>query len=147
MIGDWVTYKTENYEPYSIETAFAQITGFNKYGSVYAEEPNCGYCQTLFCEDAFGYASRKYDKIMPIPLTAEILEKNGAEKEYEWSRYCISEPYGREIYAGLRMDGVYLYADEEDDKWNFFAHIRYVHELQHALRLCGLNDLADNFKI
>ncbi|MBQ0088527.1 MAG: hypothetical protein KBT27_04250 [Prevotellaceae bacterium] len=25
--------------------------------------------------------------------------------------------------------------------------IKYVHELQHALRLCGLNDLADNFKI
>lgn len=23
----------------------------------------------------------------------------------------------------------------------------YVHELQHALRLCGLNELADNFKV
>ena len=23
----------------------------------------------------------------------------------------------------------------------------YLHELQHALRLCGLNDLADNFKL
>ena len=23
----------------------------------------------------------------------------------------------------------------------------YFHELQHALRLCGLNELADNFKI
>lgn len=26
-------------------------------------------------------------------------------------------------------------------------HTHYVHELQHALRLCGLNDLADNFKL
>ena len=25
--------------------------------------------------------------------------------------------------------------------------IQYVHELQHILRLIGLNDLADNFKI
>ena len=26
-------------------------------------------------------------------------------------------------------------------------NVFYVHELQHALRLCGLNELADNFKI
>lgn len=26
-------------------------------------------------------------------------------------------------------------------------NIDYVHELQQALRLCGLNELADNFKI
>lgn len=24
---------------------------------------------------------------------------------------------------------------------------KYVHQLQHALRLCGLDELADNFKI
>ena len=28
---------------------------------------------------------------------------------------------------------------------NIFAQIYYVHELQHALRLCGLQELADNF--
>lgn len=27
------------------------------------------------------------------------------------------------------------------------AKVKYVHELQHALRLCGLSELADNLKI
>lgn len=27
------------------------------------------------------------------------------------------------------------------------AKVKYVHELQHALRLCGLSELAENLKI
>lgn len=30
---------------------------------------------------------------------------------------------------------------------SLFIQLHYVHELQHALRLVGLNELADNFKI
>jgi len=27
------------------------------------------------------------------------------------------------------------------------VRVNYVHQLQHALRLCGLNELANNFKL
>lgn len=80
-----------------------------------------------------------YDTIYPIPLTAEILEKNF--------------PKGDEV--------AWWYADDyedADDRITYEIHISggaigingfmwYVHELQHALRLCGLNDLADSIII
>lgn len=77
--------------------------------------------------------------IVPIPLTAEILEKNGFIS-YQQDRIVI-----------WRND--YSFAIECDlTTWEYYwangdVKINYVHELQHALRLCGLNDLADNFKI
>lgn len=68
----------------------------------------------------------------PIPLTQEILEKNGFECRGAW---CLP---GEDL--GLRQDG---------DSWGLlsyyveydalaFCHIKYVHELQNALSLCGI---------
>lgn len=68
----------------------------------------------------------------PIPITPEILEKNGFECRGAW---CIP---GEDF--GLRQDG---------DSWGLlsyyaeydalaFCHIEYVHELQHALSLCDI---------
>ena len=31
--------------------------------------------------------------------------------------------------------------------YNISCPIKYVHELQHALRLCGLSELAENLKV
>lgn len=78
------------------------------------------------------------DKISPIPLTPDILEKNGFQKEYArpWMLY--------------RLDNMGLYKQEFGYATSFgmsMRPLRYVHELQHALRMCGLDKLADNFKI
>lgn len=76
----------------------------------------------------------------PIPLTPEILEKNG---------FDIHETLGEwhPSVDGFRF--INKYSDEplEIDACGLYVEIRYVHQLQHALRLCGLNDLADNFKV
>ena len=61
----------------------------------------------------------------PIPLSAKILKKNGLDKVPELSMV-------------LNRDTMPMYHS---------PMLHSVHELQHALRLCGLNDLADNFKI
>jgi len=66
-----------------------------------------------------------YDMIFPIPLTAEILEKNGLDKVPELSMV-------------INRDTMPMYHS---------PMLHYVHELQQALRLCGLNELADNFKV
>ena len=89
--------------------------------------------------------------IEPIPLTAEILEKDGWErdidKEWEYNNshilpyYCYQwekQNVKIEMYAGLEGFTISLIIGRR-----FYA----VHELQHALRLCGLNELADNFKV
>ena len=90
----------------------------------------------------------------PIPLTTEILEKNG------WYHDKFHGSYGRQA---MRIDGCYQdelpkgvdnalsFAQWSIDKkfmyhfleifmWVGSVHLKieYVHELQHALRLCGI---------
>ena len=75
-------------------------------------------------------------QVKPIPLTAKILEKNGWWYEIEdmWLHdevsFCIEKWNGKlQCYdiSQINLDS--------------------VHPLRQTLRLCGLNDLADNFKV
>lgn len=74
-------------------------------------------------------------KYEPIPLTPEILEKNG------WK-----ELYYADDYANEEVEGISLWVSE-DGKNSWWWHagvelvvaINYVHELQHALKLCGID--------
>ena len=90
-------------------------------------------------------------QVKPIPLTAEILEKDGWErdidKEWEYNNSNILPHYCYQwekrnvkikMYSGLEGFTISLIIGRR-----FYA----VHELQHILRLYGLNELADNFKI
>lgn len=80
------------------------------------------------------------DNIRPIPLTEEILMGNGWEKNKFSSAY-INHGVPFRLDIGICC----LWLDHEwDDYYNAFS-FQYVHELQHALRLCGLQELADNF--
>lgn len=72
-------------------------------------------------------------KIQPIPLTAEILEKNGFEKDPESGELIWTDDDVTEIvWVGtiLTIRGEYANAE--------FATCMFVHQLQHALRLCGI---------
>lgn len=79
----------------------------------------------------------------PIPLTVEILEKNGFIKG-------DTMDLGDEIYS-VKLFNIH-YDNEEREFWvcNFFEseygteindifRIKYVHELRHALRLCKVD--------
>lgn len=75
--------------------------------------------------------------IKPIPLTPEILEKNGFKyKEGEIGMY------GVEITPCYLRDDVpfEVFCDGEPFAIWFKEpiSIKYVHQLQHALRLCGI---------
>lgn len=80
--------------------------------------------------------------ISPIPLTEEILEKNC------WNQ----RPYGYVYERGgvpfaLEIDKTELYLGECWDDDTIIFSLLDVHELQHALRLYGLTDLANNFQV
>ena len=92
----------------------------------------------------------------PIPLTPEILEKNGFKK-IDFSHYQIND-------RTLVLDADGKWDGEVSWHWvvtemstnskgqnvvldYYVATLNYAHQLQHALRLCGLNELADNFKV
>lgn len=90
------------------------------------------------------------DEVSPIPLTTEILEKNGWVKEVmsrgvKNSHWVYTKPdieeYGYfPIYIekgiGDEFD-VYPFTDNHDCKQ--IAYIKYVHQLQHILFWLGLN--------
>ena len=84
----------------------------------------------------------KDDQPEPIPLTHEILEKNGF-----WVMEKVDN--GAEEYIVYATGGLIFYYNRDNDYHfpNTPISWKYVHQLQHALRLCGLNELADNFKI
>ena len=66
--------------------------------------------------------------VEPIPLTPEILKKNGFVVE---SRDCHGEPLQ---YCEL-VDGLWIDITGE----NYFeGKLEYIHQLQQALRLCGI---------
>ena len=87
------------------------------------------------------------DEFKPIPLTPKILEKNGFEK-LDFSHFQIGD---RRLVldADGRWDGPLSWhwvVTEMDTNAKgqpvvldyYVATINYVHELQHALRLCGI---------
>ena len=93
--------------------------------------------------------------IVHIPLTAEILEKNGF-KDVDVvvlgvrKLRLVTDDGRTEITISvddtIPMDivrNVYY----EDEVSYTLPSPQTVSQLQHALRLCGLNELADNFKV
>ena len=82
------------------------------------------------------------EDIKPIPLTSEILEKNGF-----WVLEKVDN--GAEEHVAYATDGLILHYNRDNDYHfpNTPISWKYVHELQHVLRLCELDKLADNFKI
>lgn len=128
MVGDWIA--TEHDFP-------MQVTAVGK-DYLYADfKGNEG--------DVFEFDDKYLPK--PIPLTEEILEKNGFCKVYDedviiYRKICRKKTI--EIEVGINYEinkdgGFYLS--------RILHRLYYVHQLQHALSLCGLEELANNIKI
>ena len=115
MIGDWVVY-----------TEF----GKNDIDKIETLEP-----RRVWLSHGKTYVPIEY--IEPIPLTTEILEKNGFVKDenddnmYYWNWSVIDDcmSYDKET-SKVRIFYV--------SGLVFVKILLYVHELQHALRLCEI---------
>ena len=83
-------------------------------------------------------------QVKPITLTPEILEKNGFIKVNS-QRYDYGYP-DTNCYVKVNPKKNMIHVNGRNANSNLYSH-SFVHELQHALRLCGLNELADNFKV
>ena len=108
MIGDWVRIEGKPF----------QVTQINNK-SVPSEVGTYPY---------------EEEDIYPIPLTPEILEKNGFYRREIPTRDEIGHYYHRTTdpcSIFVRMS----FGDGRD----FGNEIQYVHELQHLLKLCGID--------
>ena len=81
--------------------------------------------------------TEKLENIEPIPLTQKILEKNGFYHEYNVG--YVMEEYENEIIYNLWDCKLRILKNREQIlKLKYFDEM-CVHELQHVLRLCGIN--------
>lgn len=82
----------------------------------------------------------EYKLIRPIPLTEELLLLNGFRKRSHYYELYVED--GDYYFEICNFDGSLslMFA-------NTGIILNYVHQLQHALRLDGSNELADNFKV
>ena len=80
-----------------------------------------------------------FEDIKPISLTPEILEKNGWKETVYYHDYRDGNNTIQFFlpYMTGRINGI--------DIEHFGCE--YVHQFQHLLRLCGLDEIADNFKL
>lgn len=143
MIGDWVSIysRPEKINDIFITKPITEPSLVTRwYIRADVENPDTG----VYNDHAVIQSEIPLNDILPIPLTAEILEKNG-ENINRW------QDVARE-WTWYNEDGDYieltLHAEGETCKDGFFVSanggeyklftIHYVHELQHALRLCGI---------
>ena len=116
MIGDWV-YNAHHNKNIRITPYDFFMHGHDAYGKQYLRE---------------GALPQRGSDLIHIPLTEEILRKNGLSKEehyFKEDEHCDVE----------------LYLDEGRVMWTIncceydIKQLKYVHELQHVLKMFGIN--------
>lgn len=85
--------------------------------------------------DGMNEVSFALNELTPIPLTPEILEKNGFELQRDKSELGTLDTY----WLGSELGAFRIHRLNNGDYQFGLAKISNVHELQHALRLCGIN--------
>ena len=125
MIGDWVIRRGVPEEPmrlYDMKTSA---------GLVYLDQDGRG-------------VTEKFENIEPILLTHEIMEKNGFNLYPEETNvFYLNAEYRHDLdtvclYIGdIERPSIYG-NDSLGEKTYVVLHCKYVHELQHLLKLCGI---------
>lgn len=126
MIGDWVHYWILN-----INAKVNDVMSTGRLGIRFIDPKGKeGYIHGVICET-----------VKPIPLAAEILEKNGFVEFMPNNWQIVIDNIMIELRAPEPNMAIWLDWVEHDTGTYasyMFPRPNYVHELQHALRLCGI---------
>ena len=126
MVGDWIT------DNHGFQWQIAAVGDDYAYATFEGNEA-----------DPWEF-DNKGDQPQPIPITPEILEKNGFIKVNS-QRYDYGSP-DTDCYVKVNPKKNMIHVNGRNANSNLYSH-SFIHELQRALRLCGLDELADNFKV
>ena len=103
------------------------------------KEPRDGSHFDLFCpQEGSVYCLVDVEEIKPIPITSEILEKNGWKKKMycDWCHYFPIEGNILYLSKGVGIDGAFSVDVGQD--MSYIASISFVHQLQHLFFGLGL---------
>ena len=139
MINDWVSINGSNY----------LVKDIKKKGVIKLYE------DTQWGEHDIDFNTDSLEEFLQrIPLTEEILEKNGFKKWTWWKHhkddtvtYAIGDGLHVEIEEQMingKNEKIFNLVDNCNDSGdygyesNYICDVNYVHELQHALKLCKI---------
>jgi hypothetical protein len=147
MIGDWVNINFDvDYKTGNPIYGYVQVNSINKDGTI---DVNCTFDISVSMQDGWDLKL-----IKPIPLTEEILHKNGFKNDVIAQKSIIAE--GASIFSvilisednRITLNNIdeyinsfnkwSIHIDTEDMRTMCTAEITYVHELQHVLNLCKI---------
>lgn len=133
-VGDWVGIDQAELNMPSDDLATAYIEKLRKPIRIKGiSEDSDTVIADIEIVDGWGSIMMKCEHLRPIPITAEILEKNGFE--------CVEEDvdialYGTPSCSIFHTKGILRYRLDTPQAsvacWN-------IHDLQHALRLAGVD--------
>ena len=132
MVGDWVKLHYDiNYKTGESLYTNVRITSINEDGTI-----------NVSMHDGDGWDA---DLIYPIPITKELLEKNGFERDElieSYNHYCGMDnrvSLNDDFYYINSRNTWYVHVDSEDYSTIARCELTYVHELQHILKLCKID--------
>lgn len=138
MLGDWIVVHDHGWNSDGTEwnaDVSAKITDIGDGG---------------ICAENGGdeWLNMEYGRIDPVPLTREILEKNGFYycKRTGGCYLYTTISYGNwdaevvlfDVNSEYRNNQLHIGSPDDSDTFLHLMECNYVHELQHALRLCGI---------
>lgn len=135
QIGDWV-YRIDKKAPVPVKIIGIEVANYDKMEYVVDVLNKNEHNIHLYL-----------DEIEPIPLTTEILEKN----EFVVNKHVYPYPYYEYINEENKLKVGFAFPQGNrtsykdpwvyiDSKRVFVEHLpcMFVHELQHTLKLCGI---------
>ena len=136
MVGDWVRTRYTDFLTKEKVVVEFQVDGIRR---PWRNDPHDVWSEN---EGNMGWVIRAEG----ISLTPEILKKNGFmhfhpenKKAEYWQIYCKDGDINVKItYGHFRFFITGKPIQKEAYRPTFNGHLIYVHELQHALRLCGI---------
>lgn len=136
MIADWVIFHDSGYASDGTTWEENRVCQIDSIDEVVRVE----WYDESGCKEDWPHVSTVL--LSPIPLTPEILEKNGfVESPHYPMVFRIIED---NLRVAINMDrGLYLSItktfDDGSEEFNYNTpKPKFVHELQHALKLCGI---------
>ena len=129
-IGDWVRYDRS--------TDAVQIMGIY----VRNNQECVVMSDSYYPDGVIGFV----DMLKPIPLTAEILEKNGFRKNGEYNEWNIGE-WNERPFIGISLGRQSMRVKHLGSDIFIENKVVYVHQLQNALRLAGVEKEIEVWKI
>lgn len=133
MIEDWVKWEYISYPNVVRNNGYKQVAAIHGDDSV-----------DLMDEDTL-FEQVPMDEVKAVELTAKILENNyeevcrhlGHAYEWTWRGENGYVELSESVFDQICPYGYFLTVDGGKD---YTMRIRYVHELQHLLRLAGVNN-------